>query len=369
MGIDERFMRRAMELARLGEGYTRPNPLVGAVVVRDGEVIAEGYHARYGGPHAEAVALAQAGEGAKGADLYVNLEPCAHWGKTPPCADRIIAAGIRRVIVATRDPNPLVNGKGLEKLRAAGVEVVEGVLREEAERLNEVFFHWIRTKRPFVSLKLAMSLDGRIATKAGESRWITGQGARRRVHELRRAHAAVLVGVDTVLADDPQLTVREVEGPQPLRIVLDSRGRTPPGAKVLGKGAETLIATCTMPQGVEEALRACGARIERFPARAGRVDLAALLPWLGERGIDSLLVEGGGEVAWSFISAGLVQKLYLFYGPLIIGGQRAPSGVGGEGFARLADASRFRIAQVERLGEDLLVVAYPCRMQQNRGQV
>ncbi len=356
----ERFMRQALELARRGEGYTRPNPLVGAVVVKDGEVIAEGHHAHYGGPHAEVVALERAGEAARGADLYVNLEPCVHWGKTPPCADRIIAAGVKRVIIASRDPNPLVNGKGVERLRAAGIEVIEGVLEDEARELNEIFFHWITTKRPFVSLKLAMSLDGKIATKTGDSRWITGPEARRKVHELRRRHAAVLVGVNTVLADDPELTVREVEGPQPLRVILDSRGRTPITARVLDRAARTLIAaTGSMPRKAEERLREAGAEVARFPAAGGKVDLGALLQWLGERGIDSVLVEGGGEVAWSFVSRGLVRKFYLFYGPVVIGGRDAVPGVGGDGFPDLDGAARLEIRRVERLGADLLVVGYP----------
>jgi len=361
----EAFMRRALELARRGEGYTRPNPMVGAVVVRDGEIIAEGYHARCGGPHAEAEALERAGRAARGADLYVNLEPCVDFPgkKTPSCAERIIAAGIRRVIIATRDPNPLVGGKGVERLRAAGIEVVEGVLAEEARELNEIFFHWIRTGRPFVALKLAMSLDGKIATRTGDSRWITGPEARRRAHELRRRHAAVLVGVNTVLADDPRLTVREVEGPQPLRIVLDSRGRIPLSARVLSGEAGTVIAAGEgMPPDKLEALRDKGAEVWRLPAAAGRVDIAALLARLGERGVDSVLVEGGGEVAWSFLSRGLVHKLYLFYGPVVIGGREAIPAVGGEGVPQLAAAPRFRFGTVERLGADLLVTAYPTGM-------
>ena len=358
----ERFMRRALELARRGEGYTRPNPLVGAVIVKDGEVIAEGYHARYGGSHAEAVALERAGEDARGADLYVNLEPCVDFPgkKTPSCTEAIIRAGVKRVFVATRDPNSNVSGRGISRLREAGVEVVEGILEEEARELNEIFAHWIRTRRPFVSLKLAMSLDGKIATRTGDSRWITGEGSRRRVHELRRRHAAVLVGIETVLADDPELTVREVEGPQPLRVVLDSRGRTPPSARVLDGTARTLIATTEeMPRGTEEELRGRGAEVVRFPSREGRVDIGKLLAWLGERDVDSVLVEGGGEVAWSFVSQGLVNKLYLFYGPLIVGGQGAVPAVGGEGFHRLSDALRVEIRRVERLGPDVLVVAYP----------
>jgi len=353
-------MRRALELARLGEGYTRPNPMVGAVIVKDGKVIAEGHHARYGGPHAEASALARAGERARGADLYVNLEPCVHWGKTPPCADRIIAAGVSRVILAARDPNPLVNGKGVDKLRSAGIEVMEGVLREEAEKLNEIFFHWVKTQRPFVALKLAMSLDGKIASRSGGSRWITGGEARKRVHELRRRHAAVLVGIGTVLADDPQLTVREVEGPQPLRVVLDSRGRIPLSAKVLSGEAPTLIATTeAMPEKIESRLREKGVEVWRLPARDGEVDLGALLRRLGAREVDSVLVEGGGEVAWAFLSQGLVHKTYLFYAPLILGGRDAVPGVGGEGFPSPQGALRLKDLTVEWVGEDLLISGYP----------
>jgi diaminohydroxyphosphoribosylaminopyrimidine deaminase/5-amino-6-(5-phosphoribosylamino)uracil reductase len=358
--MHEAFMRRALELARRGEGYTRPNPLVGAVLVKGGQVIAEGFHARYGGPHAEAVALEQAGDEARGSDLYVNLEPCVHHGKTPPCVDRIIAAGIRRVIIAVRDPNPLVNGKGVDKLRAAGIEVVEGVLAEEARKLNEIFFHWITTRRPFVALKLAMSLDGKIATRTGASRWITGPEARKRVHELRRRHAAVLVGIGTVLADDPRLTVREVEGPQPLRIVLDSRGRVPLSARVLDGEAKTLIATTeAMPPEKETALREKGAEVWRLPVREGKVDLEALLEQLAEEEIDSVLVEGGGEVAWSFLSRGLVQKVYFFYAPLVLGGRDAVPAVGGEGYPSPTVALRLTGLGVETVGEDILVRAYP----------
>lgn len=352
-------MRRTLALARRGEGYTRPNPLVGAVVVRDGKVIAEGYHAHYGGPHAEVFALERAGKLAHGADLYVNLEPCVHHGKTPPCVDRIIQAGVRRVIIATRDPNPLVDGKGVERLRAAGIEVVEGVLAGEAWALNEVFFHWIQKRTPFVVLKLALSLDGKIASSSGASRWITDSAARKRVHELRRRYAAVLVGIQTVLADDPALTVREGSGPQPLRVVLDSRGRTPLSARVLSPEAKTLIATTECPAEVEEALRGRGAEVWRLPAQEGRVDLGELLARLGDKGIDSVLVEGGGEVAWSFLSQNLVQKVAFFYAPLILGGRRAVPAVGGEGFAEPDLGLRIRNISWEQVGEDLLITGYP----------
>jgi len=358
-------MRRALELARLGEGFTRPNPLVGAVVVKDGQAIAEGHHAVCGGPHAEAVALLEAQDRACGADLYLNLEPCVDFpGKrTPPCTEVILQAGIRRVIVATLDPNPHVSGRGLARLRAAGVEVVEGVLADEARWLNEVFFHWVRYRTPFVVLKLAMSLDGKIATRTGKSRWITGPESRRLVHALRARYGAVLVGVSTVLADDPELTVREVEGPQPLRVVLDSEGRTPPEARVLSSGAKTLIATTDrMPAGLEAELRANGADVWRLPSQDDRVDLRELLRRLGE-GVDSVLVEGGSEVAGSFLSQGLVHKIAFFYAPLIMGGRDAVPAVGGEGVADPAQALRVRDLAVERVGDDLLITGYMAALQ------
>jgi len=352
-------MRRALELARLGEGYTRPNPLVGAVVVRDGQIVGEGYHASYGGPHAEVVALQQAGGNARGADLFTNLEPCCHWGKTPPCAEAILAAGIRRVVLAHRDPNPLVNGQGLAQLKKAGVEVIEGVLAEEGLRLNEVFLHWIRTKTPFVVLKLALSLDGKIATRERKSQWITGEESRRFVHILRRRYAAVLVGIGTVLSDDPELTVRAVAGPQPLRVVLDSAGRIPFQARVLSPAAKTLIATTArMPESVERELTARGVEVWRLPTSSGGVDLSALLAKLGGQGVDSVLVEGGSEVAWSFLSQGFVQKVAFFYAPVILGGRRAVPAVGGEGVGEPTAGFRLQDLTVERVGEDLLVLGY-----------
>ncbi|MCX7750945.1 MAG: bifunctional diaminohydroxyphosphoribosylaminopyrimidine deaminase/5-amino-6-(5-phosphoribosylamino)uracil reductase RibD [Candidatus Bipolaricaulota bacterium] len=354
-------MRRALELARRGWGWTRPNPLVGAVVVKDGEIVGEGWHAVRGGPHAEEVALRAAGARAQGADLYLTLEPCVDFpGKcTPPCVDALLAAGIRRVIVATRDPNPCVDGRGLHRLQEAGVEVIEGVLADEARKLNEVFFHWIRTRTPFVVLKLALSLDGKIATRTRRSRWITGEESRRVVHLLRARYGAVLVGVGTVLADDPSLTVREAEGPQPLRVVLDSAGRIPLEAKVLSPEAPTVVATTDrMPDSVEEALRGKGAEVWRLPTVGGEVDLRALLRRLGER-TDSVLVEGGSEVAWSFLARGLVHKIAFFYAPLVLGGREAVPAVGGEGVANPAEGIRIRNLEVERVGEDLLLTGYP----------
>ncbi|MGQ9700545.1 MAG: bifunctional diaminohydroxyphosphoribosylaminopyrimidine deaminase/5-amino-6-(5-phosphoribosylamino)uracil reductase RibD [Candidatus Bipolaricaulaceae bacterium] len=354
-------MSRVLTLAQKGEGFTRPNPLVGAVVVRDGEIIAEAYHERFGGPHAEILALERAGNGARGAELYVNLEPCVDFPgkKTPSCAEAIVHAGIRRVVLATRDPNPQVSGRGVARLREAGIEVVEGVLAEEARRLNEVFFHWITTGKPFVALKLALTLDGKIASASGKSRWITGPEARKRVHLLRRRYGAVLVGAATVLGDDPELTVREVEGPQPLRIVLDGEGRVPPSARVFNSTAKTLVVTARMNPEKEEALRACGVEVLRLPAEDGHVDLNELLVVLGARGVDAILVEGGGEVAWSCLSQGIVQKIFFFYAPLILGGRHAVPAVGGQGFPTPAKGLRVRDIHLEWVGEDLLLSGYP----------
>lgn len=361
----ERFMRRALELAERGAGRVNPNPLVGAVVVKDGKIVGEGFHERFGGPHAEVVALEAAGGEASGADLYVTLEPCAHWGKTPPCVERIISAGVRRVFAAVRDPNPLVDGKGLAKLREAGLEVVEGLLEKEARKLNEPFFKFITTGRPFVVLKMALSLDGKAATRSGDSRWISNERSRELVHRLRNRYAAVLVGINTVLKDDPQLTVRLPGGRDPWRIVLDSRGRIPLEARVLNLAspAPTVIATTElMPQEKEAALKRKGARVWRLRARDGRVDLEELLRKLGEEGLDSLLVEGGPTVAAGFLEwgspPGLVDKVVFFIAPRIIAGREAPSAIGGRGVAELAEAWKLRDISVRMLDGDLVYEGY-----------
>lgn len=357
----ERFMRRALELAERGAGRVNPNPLVGAVVVKDGQIVGEGFHERFGGPHAEVLALEAAGGEAAGADLYVTLEPCVHWGKTPPCVERIISAGVRRVFVAVRDPNPLVDGKGVATLREAGIEVVEGLLEEEARRLNEPFFKFITTKRPFVVLKLALSLDGKVATRSGDSRWISNERSRELVHRLRNRYAAVLVGVNTVLKDDPQLTARVAGARDPWRIILDSRGRIPLEARVLNLSspAPTVIATTElMPQEKEMELTHKGARVWRLRARDGRVDLEELLQRLGEEGLDSLLVEGGPTVAAGFLEAGLIDKVVFIIAPKIIGGSEAPGAIGGRGAAELAEAWKLKDISVRMLDEDLIYEGY-----------
>ena len=370
----ERFMRRALELAAQGSGKVNPNPLVGAVVVRQGSIVAEGYHRAYGGPHAEALALRRAGAAAQGAELYVNLEPCVAFpGKqTPPCTEQIIASGIARVIIAARDPNPQVCGRGVIRLRAAGIEVHEGILQQEAERLNEIHRKYSTTGRPFVLLKLALSADGKIATSSGDSRWISSKISRQEVHRLRDRYAAVLVGLGTVLQDDPRLTVRLSQGRDPLRIVLDSQGRIPLEAKILhlDSPAKTVIAaTSALPPKKAAQLGKLGAELWRLPAdESGRVNLRSLLQKLAEERIDSLLVEGGSTVAGSFFAAELVDKVLFFVAPLIVGGRQAPGAVGGAGFTQIASAIRLKEFSVGPSGPDFALQGYPEYDQHERGK-
>jgi len=357
-------MKRALDLAARARGRTSPNPMVGAVIVRDGRVVGEGYHERAGLPHAEVVALEQAGELAKGATLYVTLEPCCHWGRTPPCTKAIIRSGIKEVIIATLDPNPLVSGKGVDELRRNGIEVEIGLMEEEARKLNEFFFKHITTGLPFVILKIAMSLDGKIATVTGESRWITSPQSRRMVHELRDQVDAVMVGIGTVLKDDPRLTTRlpEGEGKDPIRVILDSYARTPPTARVINprSSASTIIATTTKADaGRVKALREAGAEVAVLDEdEEGRVDLKSLMEYLGGRSIQSLLVEGGSEVASSMLMRGFVDKVMFFIAPKIIGGADAPTPIGGIGVRRLSEAITLKEVEVKRIGPDILIQGY-----------
>lgn len=361
-------MRRALELAERGVGYVNPNPLVGCVIVKDDAIVAEGHHARVGGAHAEAEALHKAGDAAQGAHLYVNYEPCVGFpGKrTPACVDRIIAAGIERVVVATRDPTPDVHGQGVERLRAAGVDVVEGVLADDARRLNEIREKYATTGRPFVLLKSAMSLDGKIATRTGDARWISSKESRQLVHRWRHRYAAVLVGVGTALSDDPRLTVRRIDGRDPVRIVLDSHGRSSPDARLfhLASEAPTIVATVDMPQEAEAALRnmetPTAVEIWRLPADAGgRVDLHALMEELGRRQIDSVLLEGGAEVAAAFLNTGLIDKISIFIAPKLIGGGDAPGPIGGVGPDCVDQAVSLGNTEIARSGPDVVYTGYP----------
>jgi len=351
--LDRHWSARALELALQADYRTSPNPMVGAVVLDSGGNLAgEGYHHRAGEPHAEQEALDAAGDQAQGGTLYVNLEPCAHLHRTPPCADAIILAGLKRVVISMSDPDERVRGAGIAKLQAAGIETVVGVHEERALLLNEFYVKHRLTGRPFVSAKFAMSLDGKIATRSGESRWITGEEARLHGHRLRHIHDAILVGVNTVISDDPELTTRldGEEVRQPLRVVLDSQLRLRMSAKVVGPN--TLIATT-------RAGRMGAAEVLKLPAAPdGRVALEPLLDELGKRGILSLLVEGGSEVHASFFANGLVDKVHAYIAPRLIGGRDAPGPLGGAGVERLAEAIPLRDMDATRLGADLLITGY-----------
>lgn len=361
---DEHYMQIALNLAQQARGRTSPNPMVGALVVKNNKIIGQGYHAKAGTPHAEIHALNEAGKEAAGATLYVTLEPCCHHGRTEPCTKAILNSGVERVVVAMVDPNPLVKGKGIRCLREGGLRVDIGVLEKEACCLNETFIKYIITKMPFVLLKTAMSLDGKIATRTGESKWITGSEARNYSHQLRSWYDAILVGVNTILKDNPALTARlsEKETKNPVRIVVDSQARTPLEAQVVTSAKETptLIAvTNTAPADKISRLEKMG--VEVLPVNAnsnGRVDLKALMLELGRREITSLLIEGGGEVHSSALKAGIADKIVWFIAPLIIGGQGAPGPVGGEGVASLKEAITLKQITMKKFGQDIYVEGY-----------
>jgi|MudIll2142460700_1097286.scaffolds.fasta_scaffold22357_3 diaminohydroxyphosphoribosylaminopyrimidine deaminase/5-amino-6-(5-phosphoribosylamino)uracil reductase len=360
---DRTYMRRALDLAARARGRTSPNPMVGAVLVNEGGVVGEGFHAFAGSDHAELEALRAAESAAAGATLYVTLEPCCHFGRTPPCVDRIIKAGIRRVVAACEDPNPAVSGKGFATLRAAGLTVDVGVLEQEAAHLNEAFFTYIRTGRPFVILKAAASLDGKIATQTGDSRWITGESARQHVHHLRDEVDAVLVGIGTVLRDDPMLTTRlgKLDQRDPARVVVDNLARLPLRAQVINRAstAPTIVAVSEMaPRARLEALEREGVQALVVPASPRRVSLAHLMDALGKMGFLSVMIEGGAEINASALQEGVVDKLLLFLAPVLIGGKSTPTAVGGEGIETLRQATRVRDVRVERFGEDILIQGY-----------
>ena len=362
MNQDELFMQRALELAARGRGTTSPNPMVGAVVVRDGRVVGEGWHERAGEPHAEVHALRQAGSQARGATIYVTLEPCSHWGRTGPCTEAILQAGIKEVVLAVRDPNPQVAGRGVQRLLDQGIAVKEGVLEAQARQLNEIFFHWITSQTPFCVAKYAMTMDGKIATVSGESKWISSEASRQRVQQLRHELDGILVGVDTVIADNPALTCRLPGGRQPLRVVLDSQGRLPADAHLLTvPDAETLVATTSAGFDKLSGLtRRAHVTIHALPAdEHGRVSLPALLALLGQKQIASLLVEGGASVLGSFFAGRLINKLQVYLAPLIVGGKASPGPVGGQGVAQLALAQRFTITDCQPVDTDMLITAYP----------
>lgn len=360
MDLADKMMRRALTLARRGVGKTSPNPAVGCVIVKDGAVVGEGWHKKAGTPHAEIHALRQAAEKSHGADVYVTLEPCSHFGKTPPCADALIAAGVAKVFVGMVDPNPKVCGQGVAKLRAAGIEVVVPLLEENCRLLNESFIKHITTGLPFVTLKIAMTIDGKIATSNMDSKWITGERSRAYVHRLRSELDAIMVGVGTILIDDPLLTSRIAKGKDPLRIVVDSTLRIPVHAQVMSNNspAKTFIATISDDKHKMSRLEAVGAEILVCSNEHGRVNLCNLLLELGRRGIQSVLLEGGAELAGEALRLGLVDKCLFFYAPKLVAGD----GLGpfaGKGAPMMADAIKLNHFSVKKIGDDFLMQGYP----------
>lgn len=355
----ERFMQRALELGRRGEGRTRPNPAVGAVVVRQGEIVGEGFHPRAGDPHAEVLALRQAAAAARGADLYVTLEPCCHQGRTGPCAEAVIAAGVSRVFIGTGDPNPRVAGGGVARLQAAGVEVVSGLLEAECRRLIAPFAKHVTCGLPYLILKSAVTLEGRIATVTGDSRWISGAESRLVVHRLRDRVDAVMVGIGTVLEDDPRLTTRLDEGGRDaMRIVVDAELRIPETAALLEPGSEapTLVATTRRaPPEKAERLRRRGIQVLEIADRGGRVDLPELMQRLGAQGLQSILLEGGSRLNAAALAAGIVDRVMVFVAPVLLGGSQGPGMFAGPGVERLSQAIRLRQVRVERCGDDTLI--------------
>jgi diaminohydroxyphosphoribosylaminopyrimidine deaminase/5-amino-6-(5-phosphoribosylamino)uracil reductase len=353
MEEEKKYLRRAIFLAKKGLGWVNPNPLVGAVIVRKGHIIGEGFHAYYGGPHAEVSAIENATESVKGSTLYVTMEPCSHHGKTPPCTDLIIAKGIRKVVTGMKDPNPLVNGKGLETLTRAGIEVTAGIEEAAVLKMNEQFTKYIVTGRPFCVLKTAMTLDGKIATVENASRWISGEDSRKYVHELRQKYSAVMVGINTVLYDDPLLNTRRVrkKSKDPLKIVVDSSGKIPLEAKIIAT-------TDKMDRTKKRELERLGAQVLVCPRSDERVDLGFLMFSLGKMGIDSVLLEGGSTIAFSAVIGGIVDKVVSFISPKIIGGANAPSPVGGKGFSSMEDAIGVKDWSYGKIGSDLLIEGY-----------
>ena len=354
---DAYYMRLALELARKGCGWVSPNPMVGAVIVKEGKIIGKGYHEKRGELHAERNALLHCTESPEGADMYVTLEPCCHYGKQPPCVDAIIEAGIRRVIVGSGDPNPLVAGKGIKILRDHGILVEEHMIEDECDSLNQIFFHYIKTGRPYVIMKYAMTLDGKIATYTGDSMWVTGEEARHRVHRQRHACRGIMVGVGTVITDDPMLTCRIEGGRNPVRIICDSGLRTPVTSRIVRTAGEvpTIIATCNREKEKYKPYEDAGCRIFLTKARQGRVDLMDLMEQLGKEEIDSILLEGGSTLNWSALEQGIVQKVQAYVAPKIFGSQFAKTPIGGGGVKTPAEAIGLKNIEIIQIGKDYMI--------------
>lgn len=361
MITDQTYMKRALELANKGRGFTTPNPMVGAVIVKNGEIIGEGYHQKAGEPHAEVNAIDSATESVEGATMYVTLEPCSHYGRTPPCSDLIIDKQLKKVVIAATDPNPLVSGRGIESLRQAGIEVVAGVCESESHKLNEVFNHYITTKLPFVLLKYAMSLDGKIATETGESKWISSEDSRHHAHHLRGHLSGILVGIGTVLKDDPSLTCRIPGYLNPTRIILDSKLRIPVDAKVLKNQEEARTIVLTTSQASQEKQTELSRRnitVISVQDDKGQINLKKAMQVIGENGIDSLLLEGGGTVNASALSADIVNKLAVYIAPKLIGGKDAISPIMGQGVLNMSDVYKLKDMDINRIKDDIYIEAY-----------
>ncbi len=364
---DKRFMKMALDLAKKGQGFTSPNPMVGAVIVNDGEVVGKGYHQSAGKAHAEVDAIDDAGALAKDATLYVTLEPCNHTGRTPPCTEKVIAAGIRRIVVAMNDPNPNVKGGGSDYLKSRGINVTVGVCEDQAKRLNEVYIKYVSTKRPFSIAKCAATLDGRIATRTGDSRWVTGEESRKYVHQLRHAVDAIMVGINTVKKDDPSLTTRltnrmeNFKGLDPTRIILDTHLRISEKAKLLqlDSDSDTIIVTGHSVSGDKKAgIEKQGARIIESPVKDGLIDLDRLMDRLGTLGITSLLIEGGSSVIASALSAGIVDKIIFFFAPKILGGDDGVPICKGAGAALMSSCIPVKDIHVRQFGDDVMIEGY-----------
>lgn len=361
--MNKKYMERALELAEKGVGRVNPNPLVGAVIVKEDRILSEGWHEQFGGPHAEVNAFNRASEDVSGATLYVTLEPCSHYGKTPPCAEAIIQKKISKVVIGMIDPNPLVAGKGVELLRKSGIEVISGVLESECRKQNEIFIKYIQSQLPFVILKSAMTLDGKIATSTGDSKWITGESSRKHVHELRNRVSGIMVGIGTVLQDNPHLTTRleSTSVSHPIRIVVDSMGRTPLDSNVLQNLdiCKTIIAVTDRVSSAQISIfKDKGAEVLVIESLEGRVNLKALFEKLGALKIDSILLEGGSELNFSALKAGMVDKIMMYIAPKLIGGSTAKTPVGGAGVMFMSDAMALNHFTVTKIDEDLLIEGY-----------
>ncbi|RKD24926.1 diaminohydroxyphosphoribosylaminopyrimidine deaminase / 5-amino-6-(5-phosphoribosylamino)uracil reductase [Caminicella sporogenes DSM 14501] len=361
--MNTKFMERAFQLAKKGEGFVNPNPMVGAVIVKNNTIIGEGYHKYFGGNHAEVEALNSIIDSPEGATMYVTLEPCSHFGKTPPCTDAIIKSGIKKVVISMLDPNPLVSGRGVKKLKDNGIEVITGILEDKAKKLNEIFIKYITKKIPFCLMKSAMSLDGKIATKFSDSKWITNKFSRQYVHKLRHKYSAIMVGINTILIDDPLLTARipNFKAKNPIRIIVDTNCKIPLDSKVVKtiSKAKTIIATTNLaPEEKIDKLKEKGVDVLIIPTKDNRVDLKKLMENLGQMGIDSVLLEGGGTLNYSALKTGIVDKINFFIAPKIIGGYLAKTAVEGDGASLVKDSFSIKNISIKTFEDDIMIEGY-----------